>query len=168
MKKVALLLALPLAAALLGASRVPDDANKAIVSNYATTCAAVLDPSDAKVDKMTALFAPDFVLTDLSGAKHDKAAVVPMLKQELTTFKASSCKNDVQSLTSSAAGAIVAVSQQTVDGTVVMQGSDHPVTAVNKARDTWVERNGSWLLAASTSLHTTVTIDGRIVQDAGQ
>lgn len=149
------------------AADVSADTQKTLTDAYGLTCSAVLDPTDKNFDAATAVLSPDYVDIDFKGASHKRDEVLSIMKQQLKTFKASSCENKFDSVTQTDPSTIVVVNTSNIAGEIQAPDGKHDFTALNKAQDTWKLAGGKWLQTQSKAMHVLVKVDGNVVQDQG-
>ncbi|HET7815156.1 MAG TPA: hypothetical protein VFL13_12370 [Candidatus Baltobacteraceae bacterium] len=149
------------------AADVTPDVQKTLTDAYGLTCAAVLDPSDKNFDAATAVLSPDYVVVDFKGASHKRDEILAMEKQQLKTFKASSCDNKFNSVTQTDASTIVVVNTSNIAGEIQAPDGKHDFTALNKAQDTWKLVGGKWMQTQSKAMRALIKVDGNVVQDQG-
>ena len=147
---------------------VAADAQKAINDDYALTCTAVLDPTDANVDAAFGWLSSDYVNVDFKGKQTGKDEVIAQAKQQLKVFHGTKCDNTVESMTQPDANTIVVVITNKIEGTVQAPDGNHEINATNKSQDTWKLAGGKWVNTKSQDLRALVKVDGNVVQDQGQ
>jgi hypothetical protein len=113
------------------------------------------------------VLSPDYVAVDFKGTEHKRDEVLSLEKQQLKTFKASSCDNKFNSVTQTDPSTIVVVNTSDIAGEIQAPDGKHDFTATNKAQDTWKLADGKWLQTQSKMLHVLVKVDGNVVQDQG-
>lgn len=149
------------------AADVPSDAQAAITANYALTCTAVLDPSDANLDGAFAMMGPDFVATDTKGKTHERADVIANVKQQLKTLHATVCTNKLDGFTLVDPNTINVTVSQHIEGDLQAPDGKHEIVVTQKAADVWKLVSGKWLQSGSKDLRVLVKIDGNVAQDDG-
>lgn len=147
---------------------VPADTQKAFTDIYAQVCQSAMDPTDKNFDAAAAYLSPDYTETDVKGVTHKRDEVLASAKQQLKMFKATSCDNSFNSITSPDASTIVIVNTEKLAGEIQAPDGKHDFTASNKTQDTWKQVGGKWLQTTSKDLHVLVKVDGNVVQDAGE
>jgi hypothetical protein len=150
------------------AADVPSDVYKTITGDYALSCAAVLDPTDAKLTAAFGYLSPDYVDTDVKGKTLTRDQVVAISTQFLKQLHATACEPSVLSQTLNADGSVTVITQLHIAGSIESPNGKHEVDASQKAQDTWKQVSGTWMLVQGLELHTTVKMDGNTIQDEGQ
>jgi len=150
------------------AADVPSDVYKTITGDYALSCAAVLDPTDAKLTAAFGYLSPDYVDTDVKGKTLTRDQVVAISTQFLKQLHATACEPSVLSQTLNADGSVTVVTQLHIAGSIESPNGKHDVDASQKAQDTRKQVSGTWMLVQGLELHTTVKMDGNTIQDEGQ
>ena len=161
---------LALTVATARAADVPPDVQKTITGDYDVSCAAVLDPTDAKLTAAFAYLSPDYVDTDVKGTAHKRDEVIALSTQFLKQIHSTTCEPTVLSETLNADGSITVVTQLHLAGSIQSASADHAdhkVDANQKSQDTWKQIGGTWMVIQGVELHSTVKMDGTIVQDEG-
>jgi hypothetical protein len=150
------------------AADVPSDVYKTITGDYALSCAAVLDPTDAKLTAAFGYLSADYVDTDVKGKTLTRDQVVAISTQFLKQLHATACEPSVLSQTLNADGSVTVITQLHIAGSIESPNGKHEVDASQKAQDTWKQVSGTWMLVQGLELHTTVKMDGNTIQDEGQ
>jgi hypothetical protein len=165
---IALICALVFSTAAARAADVPSDVYKTITGDYALSCAAVLDPSDAKLTAAFAYLSPGYVDTDIKGKTLTRDQVVAISTQFLKQLHATACEPSVLSQTLNADGSVTVATQLHIAGSIEGPSGKHDIDAIQKAQDTWKQVSGTWMVVQGQELHNTVKMDGNTIQDEGQ
>ncbi|MGD0968956.1 MAG: hypothetical protein ABR949_11815 [Candidatus Aquilonibacter sp.] len=165
---VALVCTLALSAAAARAADVPSDVYKTITGDYQLSCAAVLDPTDAKLTAAFGYLSPDYVDTDIKGKTLTRDQVVAISTQFLKQLHSTVCEPSVLTQTLNNDGSVTVVTQLHLAGSIESPNGKHDVDATQKAQDTWKQIAGTWMVVQGLELHNTVKMDGNTIQDEGQ
>lgn len=152
----------------MAATAPSDDAMKAINANYAVTCAAVLDPTDAKMDAAFGEMSPDYANLTLKGKKLSKDEITAGLKQQLKQFHGTACDNTLDTPNAPDASTVVVVSTLKITGDFQGPDGKHDIDSTQKSEDTWKLVGGKWMLTQGKDLRVLLKIDGTVQDDEGQ
>ncbi len=164
----AFLCTLVLSAAVARAADVPPDVVKTITGDYQLSCAAVLDPTNAKLTAAFGYLSPDYVDTDIKGKTLTRDQVIALSTQFLKQMHSTTCEPSVVSETLNPDGTVTVVTQVHIAGSIQTPNGNHVVDAMQKAQDTWKQVAGTWMVVQGLELHNTVKMDGNTIQDEGQ
>jgi hypothetical protein len=165
---IALIGTLALSATAARAADVPTDVYKTITGDYQLSCAAVLDPTDAKLTAAFGYLSPDYVDTDIKGKTLTRDQVVAISTQFLKQLHSTACEPSVLTQTLNGDGSVTVVTQLHLAGSIESPNGKHDVDATQKAQDTWKQVGGTWMVVQGLELHNTVKMDGHMIQDEGQ
>lgn len=150
------------------AADVPADAKAAIDAAYKTNCTAALDPTDANLDKMAAILAPEYQSENVKGDKKvDRDTSIAQGKQQLKQIHGTACDVKVEDETLNADGTITATTSFTFSGELQAPDGKHAIDVTARAKDTWKKVGDAWLESYSKDLKNLVKLDGNVVQDEG-
>ena len=145
-----------------------DDAMKAINANYALTCSAVLDPTDANMDAAFGAMSPDYTNLTLKGKTLKKDEITAGLKQQLKQFHGTACDNTLDAPSAPDANTVVVTVTQKITGDFQAPDGKHEIDSTQKSQDTWKLVSGKWLLTQGKDLRSLLKIDGTVQDDEGQ
>jgi hypothetical protein len=147
---------------------VPPDVQKTITNDYQLGCTAVLAPTDGNLTAGFGYLSPDYVDIDVRGKKRTRDEVVGTATMQLKQIHSTACEPTIVSQTLNADGSVTVVSQLHVVGSFQGPDSNHNVDVNAKALDTWKQVGGTWMVTQGQELHTTVKVDGKVIEDEGQ
>ena len=164
----ALVGALALSISAARAADVAPDVQKLIAADYQVSCTAALNPTDKNLHAAFAYLSPDYVDTDLQGKTLKRDQVIALSTQFLKQMHSSLCVPSVVTETLNGDGSVTVVTQLHIAGTITEADAKHDVDASQKAQDTWKQVGGTWMVVQGIELHSTVKMDGKVIQDDGQ
>jgi len=160
--------ALTLTIGTVRAADIPSDVQKTIANDYQLSCTAALDPTDKNLDAAFGYLSPDYVDTDVTGKTFKRDQVIALSTQFLKQMHSTECVPSVVSETLNGDGSVTVVTQLHIAGNITSTTGKHDVDASQKAQDTWKQVGGTWMIVQGIELHSTVKMDGKVIQDEGQ
>lgn len=149
------------------AADVPPDAQKAITADYAASCAAALNPTDANLDAAFAFLSPDYVDIGFKGEQRTRDQVVAVGKQQMKQLHTTTCDPATVSSVLNPDGTITVVEGVHIVGTLQSNDGNHDLEAIGQSQDTWKQIGGTWMQTQSKETRNLVKMDGKVVQDEG-
>ncbi|MBS0481960.1 MAG: nuclear transport factor 2 family protein [Proteobacteria bacterium] len=153
--------------ALITPAQAQDDAKAQFQARY-TALRSAMEAHDTAA--VSAVFAPDYQITDLSGETHPGTDLIARMSKMAARPADPSRHVETTVLSAAVSGNSATVQQQLVAGgkRTGDDGQEHTMEMVAESTDTWVKTGDVWKLSKTVQVSRTVKRDGEVFFHEGK